>query len=71
MTDIEFSGSENEKSVLFIYHNLLMFEESLRQEYISLYLRRRKYSMFFLWLLSWIVYFFYGVFIVPSNVRML
>ncbi|KTW32178.1 uncharacterized protein T551_00860 [Pneumocystis jirovecii RU7] len=68
MTDIEFSGSENEKSVLFIYHNLLMFEESLRQEYISLYLRRRKYSkVFFLWLLSWIVYFFYGVFIVPSN----
>ncbi|KAG5520196.1 hypothetical protein PMAC_001273 [Pneumocystis sp. 'macacae'] len=68
MANNEFPGSEDEKSVFFIYQNLLMFEESLRQEYISLYLRRRKYSkVFFLWILSWIVYFFYGVFIVPSN----
>ncbi|EMR09927.1 hypothetical protein PNEG_01686 [Pneumocystis murina B123] len=57
----------NHISVLYIYQNLLMFEESLRQEYISLYLRRRKYSMFLTGLLSWNTYFFYGSLINPSN----
>ncbi|KAG5437576.1 hypothetical protein PCK2_000996, partial [Pneumocystis canis] len=67
MANTEISIAENEKSVLFIYQNLLIFEESLRQEYISLYLRRRKYLMFFICLLSWIVYFFYNVFMAPSH----
>ncbi|KAG4302012.1 hypothetical protein PCANB_001902 [Pneumocystis canis] len=67
MANTEISITENEKSILFIYQNLLIFEESLRQEYISLYLRRRKYSMFFICLLSWIAYFFHSVFITPSH----
>ncbi|QSL65754.1 hypothetical protein MERGE_000032 [Pneumocystis wakefieldiae] len=71
----------NHVSVLYVYQNLLIFEESLRQEYISLYLRRRKYSskvpfclglrtnkkVFLTGLLSWNAYFFYGLLINPSN----
>lgn len=46
-----------------IYHNLLILEHSLRQQYLQLTLRRRKYTFFFSILLAWTGYFFHRCFL--------
>jgi hypothetical protein len=49
-----------------VFRNLLILEESLREQYKELSLSRRKHVVFFMCLLSGLVYFFYAVFIQPS-----
>ncbi|KAJ8102313.1 Spo7-like protein-domain-containing protein [Lipomyces tetrasporus] len=46
-----------------IYRNMLILEESLRSQYITLRVRRYKYTLFCALLVTWTVYFYYGVFI--------
>ncbi|KAK9246241.1 Sporulation/nuclear morphology [Lipomyces tetrasporus] len=46
-----------------IYRNMLILEESLRSQYITLRVRRHKYTLFCALLVTWTVYFYYGVFI--------
>ncbi|KAI5783180.1 Spo7-like protein-domain-containing protein [Peziza echinospora] len=49
-----------------IYLNLLILEASLRSQYLTLTLRRRKYTFFFLLLLIWTLYFFTTLFILSG-----
>lgn len=49
-----------------VYHNLLIFEHSLRQQYLELRARRQKYLLFTALLFLWTAYFAYAVWIAPS-----
>jgi hypothetical protein len=51
-----------------IYRDVLVFEEAVRAQYLTLQKRKRKYLIFILSLVTWILYFAYGVFINPSKV---
>ncbi|KAK9456595.1 Spo7-like protein-domain-containing protein [Dipodascopsis uninucleata] len=46
-----------------IYRNMLILEESLRNQYIEMKTRRLKYTLFCAGLILWTGYFYYGVFI--------
>ncbi|KAK9477554.1 Spo7-like protein-domain-containing protein [Lipomyces japonicus] len=46
-----------------IYRNMLILEESLRNQYVTLRARRWKYTFFSGLLLLWTGYFYYGVFV--------
>jgi hypothetical protein len=50
------------------FRDILVFEEAIRTQQNLLGERKRKYLFFFAGLLLWDGYFFYGVFISPSQV---
>ncbi|KAK9469782.1 Sporulation/nuclear morphology [Lipomyces arxii] len=49
-----------------IYRNMLILEESLRSQYITLRFRRYRYTLFCAFFVLWTAYFYYGVFICYS-----
>ncbi|VVT50093.1 uncharacterized protein SAPINGB_P002597 [Magnusiomyces paraingens] len=54
-----------------IYRNLLIMEDSFRQEYVILRKTRRKYLLFNISMAALTLYFFYCVFIEPSIYRVI